>query len=452
MVGLNHELGRELLWREYPTPMTATFFDRFWDAAVDPEAPPDVAPLDSWADRALGAPTVVEDRFVLLLRSELIKRFPDALVSATKPGPPVERLLPVFRGSMDPDISFFGFTVPLADADDWSIVIAEQPGAPRFGFEVGEAPAGVSHAPATEATSARAGRAPAAAARPHHHPRLGAPAGADAMTDPLDLAALTSDALAADARLTAQVGESRHPLVLLPVRLETRFRDGRAAGPGVPRPAARRRPRPSAVRRRDRRGRGLLARAVAHGHRPRARAAGLDRPGGPVRAGAGGLGGARHDAHQPAVPAGGRGRRRRTPDGRADVPRPGAHRAAQHPGRPPAAHPLDGDRLRAGCGGGGRTGRPITADLAVGPDLSSPLVDDEDDDEVAAVDQAMSWLVDFDTAEEVGMALRLPVSGPVDLLLVTGVRDGSADDGATAAGSSTPSATARAWRSWPRRR
>ena len=155
MVGLNHELGRELLWREFPTPMTATFFDRFWDAAVDPEAPPDVAPLDSWADRALGAPTVVEDRFVLLLRSELIKRFPDALVSATKPGPPVERLLPVFRGSMDPDISFFGFTVPLADADDWSIVIAEQPGAPRFGFEVGEAPAGVSHAPATEATSAR---------------------------------------------------------------------------------------------------------------------------------------------------------------------------------------------------------------------------------------------------------------------------------------------------------
>ncbi|GEK21511.1 hypothetical protein [Cellulomonas xylanilytica] len=155
MVGLNHELGRELLWREYPTPMTATFFDRFWDAAVAPEAPPDLAPLDSWGDRALGAPTVVEDRFVLLLRSELIRRFPDALVSATKPGPPVERLLPVFRGSMDPDISFFGFTVPLADADDWSVVIAEQPGAPRFGFEVGEAPAGVSHAPATETTSAR---------------------------------------------------------------------------------------------------------------------------------------------------------------------------------------------------------------------------------------------------------------------------------------------------------
>lgn len=154
MVGLNHELGRELLWREYPAPMTATFFDRFWDAAVAPDAPPDIAPLDSWGDRSLGAPTLAEDRFVLLLRSELIRRFPDALVSAVRP-PSVEQLLPIFRGSMDPDISFFGFTVPLADADDFSIVIAEQPGAPRFGFEVGEAPAGVSHAPVTEATSAR---------------------------------------------------------------------------------------------------------------------------------------------------------------------------------------------------------------------------------------------------------------------------------------------------------
>ncbi|WP_199424367.1 hypothetical protein [Actinotalea solisilvae] len=155
MVGLNHELGRELLWREYPTPLTATFFDRFWDAAVDPDAPPDVAPLDAWGDRGLGAPTVSEDRFVLLLRSELVRRFPDVLVSATRPGPPAEHLLPVFRGSMEPDVTFFGFTVPLAEAEAWSIVIAEQPGAPRFGFEVGEAPAGVTHAPATEATSAR---------------------------------------------------------------------------------------------------------------------------------------------------------------------------------------------------------------------------------------------------------------------------------------------------------
>lgn len=155
LVGLNHEFGRELLWREFPTPLTATFFERFWDAAVAPDAPPDIPALDTWAERALGAPTVVADRFVLLLRSELMRRFPDALVSAVRAASPPEQLLPVFRGSLEPDITFFGFTVPLADADEFSVVIAEQPGAPRFGFEVGEAPAGVSHAPATDATSAQ---------------------------------------------------------------------------------------------------------------------------------------------------------------------------------------------------------------------------------------------------------------------------------------------------------
>ena len=80
------------------------------------------------------------------------------------------------------------------------------------------------------------------------------------------------------------------------------------------------------------------------------------------------------------------------------------------------------------------TGRPITADPAVGPDIDAPLVhpefDGDDNDEVAAVDTAMHWLVDFATAEAIGMALRLPVDGPVDVLLVTGVRDGDPTVGA----------------------
>src|SRR5262249_2417168 len=31
MVGLNHEMGRELLWRRYPTELRATYFRQFWD-------------------------------------------------------------------------------------------------------------------------------------------------------------------------------------------------------------------------------------------------------------------------------------------------------------------------------------------------------------------------------------------------------------------------------------
>jgi hypothetical protein len=80
------------------------------------------------------------------------------------------------------------------------------------------------------------------------------------------------------------------------------------------------------------------------------------------------------------------------------------------------------------------TGRPIIGDPAVGPDVGAPLVhpdvDGPDADEVAAVDTGMHWLVDFDEAVDIGMALRLPVDVPVDLLLVTGVREGGPAEGA----------------------
>jgi hypothetical protein len=151
MIGLNHELGRELLWREFPTPLNATFFQRFWDSAIDPAAPVDLDPLADWGDRPLGTPTATGERFVLLLRTELLRRFPHALVTAVRGD---ETRLPVFSGALVPDVRFFGFAIPADEAALWSIVIAEQPGAPRFGFEVGEAPVGVSHAPAPDATSA----------------------------------------------------------------------------------------------------------------------------------------------------------------------------------------------------------------------------------------------------------------------------------------------------------
>lgn len=80
------------------------------------------------------------------------------------------------------------------------------------------------------------------------------------------------------------------------------------------------------------------------------------------------------------------------------------------------------------------TGRPIAFDPAVGPDLDAPLVhpasEDDENSEVAAVDEGMNWLVDFAAAEAIGMALRLPVSEPVDLLLVSGVRGDAPDAGA----------------------
>ena len=34
MVGLNSEMGRELLWRGYPTDQRGTYFRQFWDATA----------------------------------------------------------------------------------------------------------------------------------------------------------------------------------------------------------------------------------------------------------------------------------------------------------------------------------------------------------------------------------------------------------------------------------
>ena len=151
MIGLNHEFGRELLWREFPAPLNATFFQRFWDSAVDPTTPVDLEPLAARGERALDEDATPGDQFVLLVRSELLRRFPDATVSAVRGS---ETRLPMFTGAMVPDVRYFGFAIPEGEAAQWAVVIAEQPSAPRFGFEVGEAPPGVSHAPAPDPTSA----------------------------------------------------------------------------------------------------------------------------------------------------------------------------------------------------------------------------------------------------------------------------------------------------------
>jgi hypothetical protein len=58
--------------------------------------------------------------------------------------------MPILTGSMEPDVRFFGFGIAAAEIGDWSIVIAEQPTAPRFGIEVAdvsELPAGTTHLP-----------------------------------------------------------------------------------------------------------------------------------------------------------------------------------------------------------------------------------------------------------------------------------------------------------------
>ena len=108
----------------------------------------------TWA-RALGtAPRRPRRReqFVMLLRSSLLRRYPNAIIYLTpaldrrrrrqrRPPPDV---LPVFNGAMEPDVNFFGFPITPAASGRWFgtspgyyVVIQEHPTEPRFGLDVG---------------------------------------------------------------------------------------------------------------------------------------------------------------------------------------------------------------------------------------------------------------------------------------------------------------------------
>jgi hypothetical protein len=210
MVGLNHEFARELLWREYPTDQRGSSFRQFWDVQsffdtsnADDEALReslrDIPALHEWSlSSALGdhdhreAGRENEEELVLVIRGELLKRYPNAVVyahracwqrksvtpadagvlpcdrsgaidntverrfatltAAEEEKPPRSKVqTPLYEAKVDPDIYFFGFDLTVDEAkggtgenpnDDpgWFFVIKERPGEPRFGLDNEAAP------------------------------------------------------------------------------------------------------------------------------------------------------------------------------------------------------------------------------------------------------------------------------------------------------------------------
>jgi hypothetical protein len=200
MVGLNHEMGHELLWREYPTDERGSYFRQFWDvdgiikptsaeeaAAVTlaqkaaeqaklTEDHKDIKPLDTWTRAStLGSHNArsssgAESQVVLLIRGDLLKRYPNTLIFAqkavpaeaadkpkidpkidtdlTRPEFETELMFPLYKGELPPDIKFFGFDMtieqargtspvaPFTDTLGWFFVVQEVPGEPRFGMDL----------------------------------------------------------------------------------------------------------------------------------------------------------------------------------------------------------------------------------------------------------------------------------------------------------------------------
>ena len=152
LVGANHEMNRELLWRRYPTDRRGTPFHRFWDRVGGAE---DMGAIHEFrANFALGTNSGADLRgsLVLLVRGQLLRRYPNAVVYAIPARPdrsidptPGAVENPVFWGRIDPDVTFVGFDLTREDvevAPGWYFVIAEQPTEPRFGLDVPPATGG----------------------------------------------------------------------------------------------------------------------------------------------------------------------------------------------------------------------------------------------------------------------------------------------------------------------
>ncbi|MEW2354301.1 hypothetical protein [Spirillospora sp. NPDC029432] len=181
LVGLNHELAREMLWREYPTDQRGTPFRQFWDPRAVPAEPGesdadrrerlyDIPPIHKWGTTVpLGENTNRprgRNDLVLVIRGELLKKYPTAAIYAHKaawpvvngkpdtsgervpadlpqnlPPPPELVKLPIYEAKVEPDIYLLGFDL---DADEargkggdlgWFFVLKERPGDPRFGVD-----------------------------------------------------------------------------------------------------------------------------------------------------------------------------------------------------------------------------------------------------------------------------------------------------------------------------
>jgi hypothetical protein len=152
LAGVNHELNRELLWRRFPTDQRGTPARRFWDLAGGAN---DIPPVHRWKPltRTLANVAGGESNLVLLVRGELLRRYPNTVVvaiAATSPTTPStndeDTKRPIFSGFIEPDISFFGFDLEdddIRDGNGWFFALQEQVTEPRFGLDqvVGRSPA-----------------------------------------------------------------------------------------------------------------------------------------------------------------------------------------------------------------------------------------------------------------------------------------------------------------------
>jgi hypothetical protein len=176
MVGLNHEMGLELVWREFPTDQRGTIFSYFWDSTRLEETsngklvpPKDIDEVHSWKNNLGGNKGFFpqdssgtsdnyntgqgEPNIVLVIRGDVIRRYPDLIIYALKSGgilnpndtnfdindlTGMELSHPLFRARLGSDILIVGFdiTLTMANASNYYFVLQENQDLPVFGLDL----------------------------------------------------------------------------------------------------------------------------------------------------------------------------------------------------------------------------------------------------------------------------------------------------------------------------
>ncbi|GAG22209.1 unnamed protein product, partial [marine sediment metagenome] len=175
MIGNNHEMGRELVWREYPTDQRGTIFSYFWDSTAlevdedgqfildedgQPIKPTDIDKIHTWIGElgnnktrnSAGQPdnSRKQSNIVLIVKGDVVRRYPDMIVYAFRVDDKLTRatvddldfenvINPIFRAQLGTDILCMGFPITqeqLKTTPDYYFVLQEQQDLPVFGADV----------------------------------------------------------------------------------------------------------------------------------------------------------------------------------------------------------------------------------------------------------------------------------------------------------------------------
>jgi hypothetical protein len=181
-VGLNHEMSRELLWREYPTDQRGSYMRMFWDKSDNIESTTDepvydiINELHQWSNNLGNNVNSDAAYLVLVVRGKLLEKFPDTLIFAhkakfepslngaqsqesikiaprkLKPNGSVENgdvKFPSFTAKLGTDVTLVGFKMTVNEAlgktptgqfsttnAGYFFAMQERPGQLRFGLDV----------------------------------------------------------------------------------------------------------------------------------------------------------------------------------------------------------------------------------------------------------------------------------------------------------------------------